>query len=161
MPSCPDARPPTAASEELMGLPAVSSGGDAERHRTGCLGYLLVGLLAIALSWLAGWLGTRLWATASSDCGVDLDSSWELSFSGEFLIGGFVASAVVLVLALLATRVHPALGLLVVLALTAVTLYVQMNVWGFGRTSKAVFDQGSVQSCPSGVPQWWPWWAPH
>jgi hypothetical protein len=77
-----------------------------------------------------------------------------------FLVAGFVASAAALTLSLLAARYHPALGLLVALMIAAATIYVQMTGWDFGGAAKAVTEQGSVQICPSGVPSWWPGWAP-
>ena len=143
-----------------MSNPTSPVAKEDQRHRTGCLGYGLVGLAAVTLAWFGAWLGVNLWSSALFDCGVYFDTSWELEFEFVLFVAGFTGSVIALALSLTAARFRPALGLLIATVVAAGTFYVQLRGWDQGGTSKVVFDQGSVQACPSGVPSWWPWWAP-
>jgi len=113
----------------------------------------LLVVLGLPVAIAAAYATLSIWFRARSECGdVGLTPGLELIFTMAWMAPLMWAAWSI---SLLAGRRRWMIGL----ALGA-ALVLAISIWWLSGTSHAIMSYGE-QSCPTGVPAWWPVWLPH
>ena len=125
------------------------------------LPYALVFCFSSTLGVLAVLAGFQIAVTAAYDCGVFYDSGNEFAIGIALLFSIMPAGIVTSGFSLLATRIHPVLGLTSALVLSASVLLFVVVTHAYGTAAIEHSALVGPELCPSGIPPWWPSWLPH
>jgi hypothetical protein len=131
--------------------PPPSSARRGVRWLPGCLAVVVAIPWAIVLSGAT----LRLWSGAASDCEV-FEAGNRFAVAILFWPAmSIVLWAVVTTFVVLFSRRSILLGLGVGVAVTLTLAYLYL-----AGTADMILAEGGGMFCPTGLPDWWPWWAP-
>ena len=120
--------------------------------------YAGVGFFALFSTGGVVWISMSYSVRAGSECHI-YDAPERFAMLGSTIVAMIVLAAISTAASVVATRVHPIVGLVVALTFALILGYLIL-----AETGPAIreYYAGSAPwpTCPDGLPDWWPSWAP-